>query len=331
MVGVKDRAKSLVDSMTLREKISQMVHQSRQISRLNIPAYNWWSECLHGVGGRGFATVFPQPIGLAAMFDEPFIKEIAGKISDEVRAKYNEATSQEDLVVRILKHCLIRLVGGCWHKNTWYRGLTCWSPNINIFRDPRWGRGHETYGEDPFLTSRLGVAFVQGLQGDHPDYLKVVATPKHFAVHSGPEGMRHSFNAVVSQKDLYETYLPAFKACVQEGKAASVMSAYNAVNGEPCSANVELLANHILRDEWGFDGYVVSDCGAIHDIYKNHHKARNYPDAAARAVQAGCDLNCGGTYKHLKKAVSDGLVTEETIDQSVQRLFEARHSVGHVR
>ena len=313
--------------MTLDEKISQMVHQARSVSRLNIPAYNWWNECLHGVGRAGIATVFPQPIGLAAMFDEPFTKEIAGTISDEVRAKYNEATNQNDLVTKVLK-ALPNPIGG-WllaHKY-WYRGLTCWSPNINIFRDPRWGRGHETYGEDPFLTSRLGVAFVQGLQGDHPGYLKVVATPKHFAVHSGPEGKRHSFNAVVSQKDLYETYLPAFKACVQEGKAASVMSAYNAVNGEPCSASVELLQT-ILRDEWGFDGYVVSDCGAIHDIYKNHHKAKNYPDAAARAVQAGCDLNCGGVYKHLKKAVADELVSKETISRSVQRLFEARLRLG---
>ena len=313
--------------MTLREKISQMVHQARGISRLGIPAYNWWNECLHGAGRAGIATVFPQPIGLAAMFDEPFMKEVASAISTEVRAKYNEATGQDDLVTKFLK-ALPDAIGGWWlAKKYWYRGLTCWSPNINIFRDPRWGRGHETYGEDPFLTSRLGVAFVQGLQGDHPDYLKVVATPKHFAVHSGPEAKRHSFDAVVSRKDLYETYLPAFKACVQEGRAASMMSAYNAVNGEPCSANVELLQK-ILREEWGFDGYVVSDCGAIHDIYKNHHKAKSYPDAAAQAVQAGCDLNCGGTYVHLRKAVADGLISEETINQSVQRLFEARLRLG---
>lgn len=327
MTDVKDRAKSLVDSMTLREKISQMVHQARGISRLGIPAYNWWNECLHGVGRAGIATVFPQPIGLAAMFDEAFMKEIAGTISDEVRAKYNEATGQDDLVTKVLKALPDAVGGWLLAQKLQYRGLTCWSPNINIFRDPRWGRGHETYGEDPFLTSRLGVAFVQGLQGDHPDYLKVVATPKHFAVHSGPEGKRHSFNAVVSQKDLYETYLPAFKACVQEGKAASVMSAYNAVNGKPCSANVELLQN-ILRDEWGFDGYVVSDCGAIRDLYKNHHKARNYSHAAALALQAGCDLNCGGVYKYLGKAVADGLISEETINQSARRLFEARMRLG---
>jgi beta-glucosidase len=327
MSNTRDRAKSIVASMTLREKISQMVHGARGISHLNIPAYNWWNECLHGAGRAGIATVFPQPIGLAAMFDEPFMKKIAGTISDEVRAKYNEATSQNDIAVKILKLLPDEVGGWILAQKYWYRGLTCWSPNINIYRDPRWGRGHETYGEDPFLTSRLGVAFVQGLQGDHPEYLKVVATPKHFAVHSGPEGVRHSFNAMVNQKDLYETYLPAFKACIQEGKAASVMSAYNAVNGEPCSAS-RLLLQKILREEWGFDGYVVSDCGAICDIYKNHHKAKNYPDAAAQAVKAGCDLNCGEAYKHLRKAVANGFVSEETIDKSVQRLLEARLRLG---
>jgi beta-glucosidase len=323
----KNRAQSFAASMTLGEKISQMVHQARGISRLSIPAYNWWNECLHGVGRAGIATVFPQPIGLAAMFDASFLKEIASVISDEVRAKYNEATGQDDFWGEIFKSLPDAVGGWLLAQKYWYRGLTCWSPNINIFRDPRWGRGHETYGEDPFLTSRLGVAFVQGLQGDHPDYLKVVATPKHFAVHSGPEKKRHGFNAVVSQKDLYETYLPAFKACVQEGKSASVMSAYNAVNGEPCSASVELLQK-ILREEWGFDGYVVSDCGAIHDIHTHHKKAKNYRAAAAMAVNAGCDLNCGGTYTFLKSAVSKGLVTEATLDRSVQRLFEARIRLG---
>lgn len=313
--------------MTPREKISQMVHQARGISRLGIPAYNWWNECLHGVGRAGIATVFPQPIGLAAGFDEPFIRKIATVISDEVRAKYNEVVQQDDLGSRILKALPDTTSGWLWALKLWYRGLTCWSPNINIFRDPRWGRGHETYGEDPFLTSRLGVAFIQGLQGDHPEYLKVIATPKHFAVHSGPEAERHHFDAVVSRKDLYETYLPAFKACVQEGRAASVMSAYNAVNGEPCSANIELL-QHILRDEWGFDGYVVSDCGAIRDIYKNHHKAKNYPEAAARAVQAGCDLNCGSVYLQLGKAAAGDLISEETINRSVLRLIEARLRLG---
>jgi beta-glucosidase len=261
------------------------------------------------------------------MFDAPFLKEIASVISDEVRAKYNEETSKDDFTAKVLKALPDSIGGSLLAQKYWYRGLTCWSPNINIFRDPRWGRGHETYGEDPFLTSRLGVAFVQGLQGEHPDYLKVVATPKHFAVHSGPEGQRHSFNVVVSRKDLYETYLPAFKACVQDAKAASVMSAYNAFNGEPCSASVELLQK-ILREEWGFDGFVVSDCGAIHDIHSHHKKAKNYRAAAALAVNAGCDLNCGGTFKFLKSAVSKGLVMEATLDRSVQRLFEARIRLG---
>ena len=323
-----DRAKSITASMTLQEKISQMVHGARGISRLGIPAYNWWNECLHGVGRAGFATVFPQPIGLAAMFDEPFLKEIAETISDEVRAKHNEAVRQDGSIwPKVLKALPDAISGWFLTRKYWYRGLTCWSPNINIFRDPRWGRGHETYGEDPYLTSRLGVAFVRGLQGEHPRYLKVVATPKHFAVYSGPEGKRHSFNAVVSRKDLYETYLPAFKACVQEAKAGSVMSAYNAVNGEPCSASVELLQK-TLREEWGFDGYVVSDCGAIHDIHTHHKKAKNYRTAAAMAVNAGCDLNCGGTFKFLKSAVSKRLITKETLDKSVQRLFEARVRLG---
>jgi beta-glucosidase len=314
--------------MTLGEKISQMVHQARGISRLGIPAYNWWNECLHGVGRAGIATVFPQPIGLAAMFDEPFLKEIAETISDEVRAKYNEAVHQDgSFWSKILKVLPAEISWRFLTRKYWYRGLTCWSPNINIFRDPRWGRGHETYGEDPYLTSRLGIAFVRGLQGERPDYLKVVATPKHFAVHSGPEGQRHSFSAVVSRKDLYETYLPAFKACVQEARTGSVMSAYNAVNGEPCSASFELLQK-ILREEWGFEGYVVSDCGAIHDIHTHHKKAKNYRTAAAMAVNAGCDLNCGGTFKFLKSAVSKGLVTAETLDRSVQRLFEARVRLG---
>jgi beta-glucosidase len=314
--------------MTLEEKVSQMVHRSRGISRLGIPAYNWWNECLHGAGRAGTATVFPQPIGLAAMFDETFMKEIAEAISDEVRAKYNEAVRQDgNWGSNVLKILPDVISGWFLTRKYWYRGLTCWSPNINIFRDPRWGRGHETYGEDPFLTSRLGVAFVRGLQGEHPDYLKVVATPKHFAVHSGPEGKRHSFNAVVSRKDLYETYLPAFKACVQEAQAASVMSAYNAVNGEPCSASVELLQK-ILREEWGFDGFVVSDCGAIQDIQKHHKKTKSYRTAAAMAVNAGCDLNCGGTFKFLKSAISKRLVTEGTLDKSVQRLFEARIRLG---
>jgi len=328
MPNLKARAESLIAEMTLDEKVSQMVHMAEGISRLNIPAYNWWNECLHGVGRAGTATVFPQANGMAAMLDEVCMKEIAEAISTEARAKYNEVNRQKiNTIAKALGVFSKKISSKYQALKFWYRGLTFWSPNINIFRDPRWGRGHETYGEDPFLTSRLGVAFVQGLQGDHPEYLKVVATPKHFAVHSGPEGERHRFNAVVSRKDLYETYLPAFKACVQEGKAASVMSAYNAVNGEPCSASVELLQK-ILREEWDFDGYVVSDCGAILDIKKNHQQSKTLRDAAAKAVNAGCDLNCGDVYKHLGKAVADGLVTEDLIVQTVKRLLEARIRLG---
>jgi beta-glucosidase len=245
----KERARDLVSRMTIEEKVSQMVNGAHPIERLGIPAYNWWNECLHGVARAGIATVFPQAIGLAAMWDVELMHAIATAISDEGRAKHHEALRNGD--------------------HSRYHGLTFWTPNINIFRDPRWGRGHETYGEDPHLTARLGVAFVKGLQGDDPKYLKAVATPKHFAVHSGPEKDRHSFDARVSQKDLRETYLPAFEACVKEAKAVSVMGAYNRTNGEPCCASKTLLQD-ILRDEWGFDGYVVSDCGAIQDIHAHH-------------------------------------------------------------
>ncbi len=325
---VKKRAKEMVDAMSLREKVSQMVHEARGISRLHIPAYNWWNECLHGVGRAGTATVFPQSIGLGAMFDEQFMKEIATVISDEVRGKYNEAVEKELIPGSRKKSLLPEAISG-WSlsKKLQYRGLTCWSPTINIFRDPRWGRGHESYGEDPFLTSRMGVAFVQGLQGDHPKYLKTVATPKHFAVHSGPEKIRHGFNAEVSKKDLYETYLPAFKATIQEGKAWSIMSAYNGVNGEPSTASKTLLQD-ILRDEWGFKGFVVSDCGAVHDIQKFHKITKSLTQAAAMSVNAGCDLNCGYIYHFLKRAVSKGFVTEETLNTSLQRLFEARIRLG---
>ncbi|MCL6614780.1 MAG: glycoside hydrolase family 3 protein, partial [Firmicutes bacterium] len=237
-LSFEERAADLVSRMTLEEKVSQMLHDAPAIERLGIPAYNWWNECLHGVARAGIATVFPQAIGLAATFNAELVGEVARVISDEARAKHHEAVRRGEREI--------------------YKGLTFWSPNINIFRDPRWGRGQETYGEDPYLTGRLGVAFVKGLQGDDPRYLKVVATPKHFAVHSGPEKERHRFDARVSRKDLYETYLPAFKACVKEGKAASVMAAYNRVNGEPCCGSPTLLQK-ILREEWGFDGYVVSD------------------------------------------------------------------------
>ncbi|MBN2549847.1 MAG: glycoside hydrolase family 3 C-terminal domain-containing protein [Anaerolineales bacterium] len=310
---VRKRVQDLISRLTLEEKIFQMVHNAPAIPRLDIPEYDWWNECLHGVGRAGLATVFPQSIGLASTWDVPLMHRIATAISDEARAKHHEALRRDD--------------------RSRYTGLTFWSPNINIFRDPRWGRGQETFGEDPYLTARLGVAFVRGLQGDHRRYLKLVATPKHFAVHSGPEHRRHSFDARVSLHDLYETYLPAFKACVQEGGAVSVMGAYNRTNGEACCASPTLLEK-ILRLEWGFggmngqEGYVVSDCGAIRDIYANHRIVETAAEAAALAVKAGCDLNCGETYPALLQAVRQGLIDEATIDLSLERLFTARFRLG---
>jgi len=306
-LSIEARVDDLVSRLTLEEKTGQMLHASPAIPRLGIPAYNWWNECLHGVARAGIATVFPQAIGLAAMWNEPLLRRVAEVIADEARAKHHEYLRQGD--------------------HGMYKGLTFWSPNINIFRDPRWGRGHETYGECPYLTGRLGVAFCQALQGDHPKYLKLVATPKHFAVHSGPEGLRHSFDAKASPKDLRETYLPAFFECVTEAKAHSVMAAYNRTNGEPCCASPTLL-ERILREEWGFDGYVVSDCWAIKDFHENHHVTRTAAESAALGVKAGCDLNCGCTYEHIGAAVAEGLVTEAEIDVCVKRLFRARMLLG---
>ena len=302
-----ERVRDLVARMTLEEKISQMVHPAAAIERLGVPAHNWWNECLHGVGRAGIATVFPQAIGLAATWNTDLMLEVATAISDEARAKHHQAAREGNRGI--------------------YYGLTFWTPNINIFRDPRWGRGQETYGEDPYLTARLGVAFVRGLQGDDPDYLKVVATPKHFAVHSGPEEGRHSFDARVSERDLRETYLPAFEATVREAGAWSVMGAYNRTNGEACCASPTLLGK-ILREEWGFEGYVVSDCGAIKDIWAHHQLVETPEEAAALAVREGCDLNCGATYEHLLKAVEQGLIDEATIDVAVTRLFTARFKLG---
>ena len=304
---IERRVARLVGRMTLQDKISQMVYDAAAIERLDIPEYNWWNECLHGVGRAGPATVFPQAIGLAATWDPDLVGRIAAAIADEARAKHHEA----------LRLGIRRI----------YSGLTFWSPNVNIFRDPRWGRGQETYGEDPYLTARMGVAFVKGLQGDHPRYLKAVATPKHFAAHSGPEESRHHFDARVSDRDLRETYLPAFEACVREGRAASVMGAYNRLNGEPCCANRALLTG-ILRGEWGFDGYVVSDCGAILDIYEHHKVVRTAAEAAALAVRAGCELTCGGEYAALREAVEQGLISEQEIDRAVARLLTARFRLG---
>jgi beta-glucosidase len=302
-----ERVRDLVARMTLEEKISQMVHPAAAIERLGVPAHNWWNECLHGVGRAGIATVFPQAIGLAATWNTDLMLEVATAISDEARAKHHQAAREGNRGI--------------------YYGLTFWTPNINIFRDPRWGRGQETYGEDPYLTARLGVAFVRGLQGDDPDYLKVVATPKHYAVHSGPEEGRHSFDARVSERDLRETYLPAFEATVREAGAWSVMGAYNRTNGEACCASPTLLGK-ILREEWGFEGYVVSDCGAIKDIWAHHQLVETPEEAAALAVREGCDLNCGATYEHLLNAVEQGLIDEATIDVAVTRLFTARFKLG---
>jgi len=304
---IEERVEDLISRMTLEEKVSQMVHQARAIPRLGVPEYNWWNECLHGVGRAGRATVFPQAIGMAASFDEELMHRVAAAIADEARAKHHQALRQEN--------------------RGWYFGLTFWSPNINIFRDPRWGRGQETYGEDPHLTGRMGVAFVRGLQGDDPKYLKLVATPKHYAVHSGPEPDRHHFDAVVGPRDLRETYLPAFRACVQEGGAFSVMGAYNRTNGEPCCASRTLLAD-VLREEWGFEGYVVSDCGAIRDIHEHHKVTESPAESAALAVENGCELNCGETYEALPEAVDEELIDEATIDRALRRLFTARFRLG---
>lgn len=306
-VSLEERAKDLVDRLTLEEKVSQMLHYAPAIPRLDIPAYNWWSECLHGVARAGVATVFPQAIGLAATFDTDFLYEIANVIADEARAKHHEFVREGDHGI--------------------YKGLTHWSPNVNIFRDPRWGRGHETYGEDPYLTGQMGLAFIQGLQGNDETYLKIAACAKHFAVHSGPENERHSFNAVVSQKDLYETYLPAFKVCVEEGHVEAVMGAYNRVNGEPACGSPTLLQK-ILREDWQFEGHVVSDCWAICDFHM-HHKVTSTPqESAALAIQSGSDLNCGKTFASLLSAVQLGLVAEEEIDQAVTRLMMTRFKLG---
>jgi beta-glucosidase len=293
--------------MTLEERVTQMIYNAPAIPRLGVPSYNWWNEALHGVARAGTATVFPQAIGLAATFDAELISETADIISTEARAKYHEAQRHGDHGI--------------------YKGLTFWSPNINIFRDPRWGRGHETYGEDPYLTGRLGVAFVKGLQGKDKKYLKAAACAKHFAVHSGPESERHSFNAEVSQKDLRETYLPAFKECVREAGVEAVMGAYNRTNGEPCCGS-ETLLKKILRDEWGFSGHVTSDCWAIKDFHENHMVTKTAPESVALALNNGCDLNCGNMYINLLIAHKEGLVTEEAIDKSVTRLMVTRMKLG---
>ncbi len=310
------RVDDLISQMTLEEKASQLVNQARAIPRLQIPNYDWWSEALHGVANAGTATVFPEPIGLAATFDSPLIHEMAVVIGTEARAKHNQA-------VRAGRRDIME-------------GLDFWSPNINIFRDPRWGRGQETYGEDPFLTGRMGVAFVTGLQGDDPKYFRVISTPKHFAVHSGPEPSRHSIDVQVSKHDMEDTYLPAFRAAVTEGKAESVMCAYNRVNGQPACANTFLLKDQ-LRDAWKFNGYVVSDCDAIVDIFEGHHFVKSQAEAAAVAIKTGMDNECADfftitkddhDYKPFIDAVKQGLLTEADLDTSLRRLFTARMRLG---
>ncbi len=304
---IAQRVNSLIAQMTLAEKVSQMVHTAPAIERLGLPEYNWWNEALHGAARAGRGTVFPQAMGMAAAFNDDLLFDVATAISDEARAKH---------------HAALKL-----NNRGQYFGLTFWSPNINIFRDPRWGRGQETYGECPFLTTRLGVAFVKGLQGNHPKYLKLAACAKHYAVHSGPEGSRHSFNAVINQRDLRETYLPQFKAAVQEGQVEIVMGAYNRTNGEPCCGSPTLLQK-ILREEWGFDGHVTSDCWAIRDFHEHHKVTKDGAESAAMAAHNGCDLNCGCLFLELVDAVKRGLIPEAEIDRNLARLFTTRMRLG---
>lgn len=302
----RKKAEMLVREMTLEEKASQLRYDAPAIPRLGIPTYNWWNETLHGIARAGVATVFPQAIGMAATFSTELLNEAAGVMAEEGRAKYNAYTAEGDRDI--------------------YKGLTFWTPNVNIFRDPRWGRGHETYGEDPYLTSRLGVAFVEGLQGDG-EVMKAAACAKHYAVHSGPEALRHEFNAIASKKDMAETYLPAFQALVQEANVESVMGAYNRTNGEVCCGSKKLIQD-LLRDEWGFEGHFVSDCWAIRDFHTNHGVTNTATESAALAINSGCDLNCGNTYLHILKAYQEGLVKEETITESAIRLFTTRFLLG---
>ena len=298
-------AEELVSRMTVEEMAGQLRFDAEAVDRLGIPAYNWWNEALHGVARGGTATVFPQAIGMAAMFDDEFLEEIADAISTEARARYNALSAEGDRDI--------------------YHGLTMWSPNINIFRDPRWGRGHETYGEDPYLTSRMGKAFVRGLQGSGKT-LKTAACAKHFAVHSGPEALRHRFNAVASKKDMTETYLPAFKALVCEAGVESVMGAYNRTNGEPCCASPALMK--LLREDWGFEGHFVSDCWAIRDFHENHKVTSKPTESVTMALKAGCDLNCGCTYQHIMAAYRKGMISEEDIRRSAVRVFTTRFMLG---
>lgn len=302
----RERAKELVGKMTLFEKASQLKYDAAPIERLGVLAYNWWNEALHGVARAGTATMFPQAIGLAATFDENLIEAAGAAVATEGRAKYNEFSAHGDRDI--------------------YKGLTFWAPNVNIFRDPRWGRGQETYGEDPYLTARLGCAYVRGIQGEGP-VMRAAACAKHFAVHSGPEGLRHEFDARVSKKDLWETYLPVFEALVREAGVEAVMGAYNRTNGEPCCGSTTLIRD-ILRGKWGFEGHFVSDCWAIRDFHEHHGVTSSAKESTAMALKAGCDLNCGNTYLHVYQACLDGLVTEKEITEAAERLFTTRYLLG---
>lgn len=303
---IEDRVNDLISRMTIDEKISQLMDSSPAIDRLDVPEYNWWNEALHGVARAGYATVFPQSISIASSWDRHLIYDVARAISDEARAKHHEYLKRG--------------------QHGMYQGLTFWSPNINIFRDPRWGRGHETYGEDPYLTGQLGLNFVNGLQGNDPKYLKTIATAKHYAVHSGPEPSRHQFNAEASDRDLYETYLPAFRTLVKEANVYSIMGAYNRFRGESASASPFLF--NILRNDWGFNGYIVSDCGAVTDIWKWHKITPDAATASALAVKEGLDLECGSSYKSLKEAFDKKIITENDLDIAVKRIFTARFKLG---
>ena len=303
-LSFQERAEDLADKMTFEEQVPQLSYGAPAVERLGVPAYNWWNEGLHGVARSGTATMFPQAIGLAAMFDDKLLGKVAKIIATEARAKYNASSKKGDRDI--------------------YKGLTLWSPNINIFRDPRWGRGHETYGEDPFLTTKLGVSFVKNLQGDGK-YMLAAGCAKHFAAHSGPEALRHEFNTIASKKDLAETYLPAFEALVKEAKVEGVMGAYTRLNGDPTCASPFLMGK---LKEWGFDGYFVSDCWAIRDFHESHRVTKTPTESAAKALNAGCDLNCGNTYVHLLAAEKEGLVSKETIRNAVVRLMRTRMRLG---
>ncbi len=305
---IPERVQDLLSRMTLPEKVAQMNHPTEGVKRLDIPPYNYWSEALHGVARNGQATVFPQAIGMAATWDATLVQQVASAIGDEARAKYHETLRRKGFTEM-------------------YQGLTFWSPNVNLFRDPRWGRGQETWGEDPFLTGEMGAAFVKGLQGDHPRYMKAAACAKHYAVHSGPERDRHTFNAVVSKRDLYATYLPAFKKLVMEAKVEAVMGAYNRTLGEPCNAS-KLLLTDILRGEWGFDGHVVSDCGALTDIHAHHKITNDAAESAALALKMGCDIGCDHVYSMIPEAIDRGLISEADLDRALGRTLTTRFRLG---